>query len=140
MLKTISHMCLWIRDQDEARDFYVDKLGFEVGDDVPFGDDFRWLTVHPPGRPEVRIALLPPHAGPYEPAVQAKVSELLALGAMNGGILSTDDCQATYEELSAKGVEFTEKPSERFYGIDAGFRDPSGNSWRVTQPAPVPAA
>ncbi len=137
MFTNLSHMMLYVRDQDEAKAFYVDTLGFELGDDVAFGEDFRWLTVHLPDQPETRIGLVPPHAGGKDPEIVQRISELLALGGMMGGILNTDDCRATYEELRSRGVEFTEEPSERFYGIDAGFRDPSGNPWRLTQPAEV---
>ncbi|MEA2126361.1 MAG: hypothetical protein QOI80_3143 [Solirubrobacteraceae bacterium] len=132
----ISHMMIYCRDQDEARDFYVDKLGFEVESDVAFGEDFNWLTVRVPGQ-DLVVGLMPPHAGPHPPEIVDRVRELLALGGMMGGILNTDDCRRDYERLRERGVEFTEEPEERFYGIDAGFRDPSGVPWRLTQPAEV---
>jgi catechol 2,3-dioxygenase-like lactoylglutathione lyase family enzyme len=132
----ISHMMLYCRDQDEARDFYVDKLGFEVESDVEFGESFRWLTVRAPGQ-DLEVGLMPVGAGPHPPEIVERASELLALGGMMGGILQTDDCRRDYETLRDRGVEFREEPEERFYGIDAGFRDPSGNPWRLTQPAEV---
>jgi catechol 2,3-dioxygenase-like lactoylglutathione lyase family enzyme len=132
----ISHMMIYCRDQDEARDFYVDKLGFELDGDVEFGENFRWLTVRIPGQ-DVVVCLMPTHAGPHPPEVVERIQELLALGGMMGGILNTDDCRRDYETLRERGVEFTEEPEERFYGIDCGFRDPSGIPWRLTQPAEV---
>ncbi|MGI8622856.1 MAG: VOC family protein [Solirubrobacteraceae bacterium] len=139
MFNNISHMMLYVRDQDEAKDYYVSTLGMELGDDVPFGEDFRWLTVHLPGQSDTRICLMPPHAG-KEPELAKRVGELLALGGLMGGILTTEDCHAAYAQLRSRGVEFSEEPTERFYGIDCGFRDPSGNPWRLTQPAPVGSA
>lgn len=134
-MKNISHMMLYCRDQDEARDFYVEKLGFEVTADVQL-EDFRWVTVALPGRPELNVCLMLPQAG-NPPAVQERVGEVLALGGMMGGILETEDCRADFERLRGLGVEFTEEPEDRFYGIDAGFRDPSGIPWRLTQPHEV---
>jgi len=127
------------RDQDEARDWYVDVLGFEFRNDVPLGEDGpRWLTVAMPGQ-DLEVVLMPPGAG-KEPEVAKRADELVALGGWSGGILQTDDCRGDYERLRAKGVEFTEEPTERFYGIDCGFRDPSGVPWRLTQPAEVPVS
>jgi catechol 2,3-dioxygenase-like lactoylglutathione lyase family enzyme len=127
---------LFVTDQDEALDFYVNKLGMEVRADVtvPEMGNFRWLTVSPVGQPEVGIVLM---AIPGEPVFDAETGgqlrELLAKGAGGAVFLTTDDCQASYEELVARGVEFQEKPEERLYGIDAGFRDPFGNHVRITQ-------
>ena len=137
MLK-VSILCMWVHSQDEALAFYRDKLGFDVRTDVTM-EGFRWVTVAPAGQPDLEIALLEPENGPLGPELTTKIREVMAAGGMSGAILHTDDCRATYEELSAKGVEFTEEPNERFYGVDAGFRDPSGNGWRLVQPAPVPA-
>jgi catechol 2,3-dioxygenase-like lactoylglutathione lyase family enzyme len=135
----ISHMFIPCRDQDEARDFYVDVLGFERNTDVPLGDDgTRWLTVNQPGS-ELEVILMPAKSG-LDPEVAKRAAEVLALGGWSGGVMTTDDCRRDYEQLKAKGVEFTEEPTERFYGTDCGFRDPSGVSWRLTQPAEVPAA
>ena len=134
---------LWVHDQDEALAFYRDKLGMEVQQDVtvPEMGNFRWLTVSPQGQPDVAIVLMQ-IMGP--PMMDAKTSEqvrtLMGLGFAGTIFLTTPDCQATYEELKARGVEFTEEPEERLYGIDAAFHDPSGNSFRLTQLAPFGTA
>ena len=127
---------IWVHDQDEALAFYTEKLGMEVRVDASFDDmgDFRWLTVGPPGQPDVSIVLM---AIPGPPMVDAETAEqirsLMAKGFAGTVFLTTDDCRAAYDELSARGVEFNELPEERPYGIDSGFRDPSGNSIRLTQ-------
>jgi catechol 2,3-dioxygenase-like lactoylglutathione lyase family enzyme len=131
----ISNAQVWVHDQDEALAFYTRKLGMEVRADVtlPEMGDFRWLTVGPPGQ-DFSLTLM---AIPGEPVMDAgsadAIRQLMAKGFTGGIFLTTDDCQAAYEELRARGVEFTETPEERPYGIDAGFRDPSGNSFRLTQ-------
>lgn len=136
MISTVSHVNVWVQDQDEAKAFYTDKLGFEVRQDATLEEmgNYRWLTVGPPEQPEVNIIL----STPSPPAVDAESAEqlkvLLAKGAMGPGILHTDDCRKTIKELEESGVEVTEQPNERFYGIDAEIRDPSGNLWRVVQP------
>jgi uncharacterized glyoxalase superfamily protein PhnB len=132
----ISVAQLWVHDQDEALAFYTEKLGMEVRTDatLPEMGDFRWLTVGPPGQDEISIVLM---AIPGEPVMDAgtaeQVRELMAKGFAGTVFLTTDDVQASYEELKARGVEFVEEPEERPYGIDSGFRDPSGNSFRLTQ-------
>ena len=132
----LSNTQLWVHDQDEALAFYTEKLGFEVRADVtlPEMGDFRWLTVGPSNQPDFSIVLMA-ILGP--PLVDAETSEqirtLMSKGLAGTVFLTTDDCQASYEELKSRGVEFTETPEERPYGIDAGFRDPSGNSFRLTQ-------
>jgi uncharacterized glyoxalase superfamily protein PhnB len=132
----IANAQLWVHDQDEALAFYTEKLGMEVRADVtlPEMGDFRWLTVGPAEQPDIAITLM---AIPGPPVMDAETAEqvrsLMAKGFAGTVFLTTDDCQASYEELSARGVEFTEKPEERPYGIDSGFRDPSGNSFRLTQ-------
>lgn len=133
----ISTAQLWVHDQDEALAFYSEKLGWEVRSDVtlPEMGDFRWLTVAPPGQSEVEVVLM---AIPGEPVMDAasaaQVRELTAKGFAGTVFLTTDDCQKSYEELRDRGVEFTEVPEKRPYGIDAAFRDPSGNNVRLTQP------
>ena len=127
---------LWVHDQDEALAFYTEKVGMEVRSDVTLAEmgDFRWLTVGPVGQPDVSIALMAIPGPPvFEPETTEQVKTLMGKGAAGTVFLTTDDCQASYEELNARGVEFTETPEERPYGIDAGFRDPSGNSIRLTQ-------
>jgi uncharacterized glyoxalase superfamily protein PhnB len=132
----IANAHLWVNDQDEALAFYTQKLGMEVRTDVtmPEMGNFRWLTVGPVGQPDVSIVLM---AIPGPPIMDAESAEqvrtLMAKGFAGTVFLTTDDCQADYEELKARGVEFVEAPSERPYGIDSGFRDPSGNSIRLTQ-------
>ena len=127
---------LWVHDQDEALAFYTEKLGMEVRADVtlPEMGDFRWLTVGPPGQEDVSITLM---AIPGPPVMDGETAEqvrdLMSKGFAGTIFLTTDDVQASYEELKGRGVEFTETPEERPYGIDSGFRDPSGNSFRLTQ-------
>ena len=132
----IANAQLWVHDQDEARDFYTQKLGMEVRADVTLPEipDFRWLTVGPVDQPDFAIVLM---AIPGPPVMDGDTAEqvrtLMAKGFSGTVFLTTDDCRASYEELKARGVEFTEEPEERPYGIDSGFRDPSGNSIRLTQ-------
>jgi predicted enzyme related to lactoylglutathione lyase len=132
----IANAQLWVNDQDEALAFYTQKLGMEVRVDatLPEMGDFRWLTVGPVGQPDVAIVLM---AIPGPPIMDAETAEqvrsLMAKGFAGTVFLTTDDCQASYEELKSRGVEFSEPPEERPYGIDSGFRDPSGNSIRLTQ-------
>ena len=132
----IANAHLWVHDQDEALAFYSDKLGMEVRADVtlPEMGDFRWLTVGPPGQDDVSIALMAiPGAPVMDPDTAEQVRQLMAKGFAGTVFLTTDDCRASYEELKARGVEFTEPPEERPYGIDAGLRDPSGNALRLTE-------
>src|SRR4249920_1202902 len=132
----IANAQLWVHDQDEALAFYTEKVGMEVRADVtlPEMGNFRWLTVGPAGQPDVSIVLMAiPEAPVMDDETAEQVRSLMAKGFAGTVFLTTDDCQASYEELSARGVEFTETPEERPYGIDAGFRDPSGNSFRLTQ-------
>jgi catechol 2,3-dioxygenase-like lactoylglutathione lyase family enzyme len=133
MITGFALVCLNVLDLDEAKGFYVDTLGFEVGIDQEM-DGFRWLTVHPPGRPELPLMLVVPEPPSVDVETGRVLRDLVSRGAMGLGALATDDCRATYAELRAKGVEFTEEPEERFYGVDAAFRDPFGNPWRLTQP------
>jgi uncharacterized glyoxalase superfamily protein PhnB len=133
---TISNAQLWVHDQDEALAFYTEKLGMEVRADVtlPEMGDFRWLTVSPPGQEDVTIVLMEiPGAPVMDEETQKQVRELMAKGFAGTVFLTTQDCQASYEELKARGVEFVETPEERPYGIDSSFRDPSGNNFRLTQ-------
>jgi catechol 2,3-dioxygenase-like lactoylglutathione lyase family enzyme len=129
MINNVSLFTLYVTDQDEAKRFYVDILGFEERADVKMGDDFRWVTVGHPSQPELDITLMQP-GPPLEEEMAGAVRRALASGRMGGFGLSTDDCRKTYEELSAKGVEFVQPPSERPYGVEAVMRDNSGN-WLV---------
>ena len=127
---------VWVHDQQEAFDFYTKKLGMEVRADVSFPEmgEFRWLTVAPPGQEDVEIVLMPIPGPPVmDEETAEQVRTVMAKGFAGTVFLSTDDCQKSYEELKARGVEFTEAPEQRPYGIDSGFRDPSGNSIRLTQ-------
>ena len=127
---------VWVHDQDAALEFYTKKLGMEVRSDatLPEMGDFRWLTVGPVGQPDVDIVLMAIPGPPVmDEGTAAQVRDLMGKGFAGTVFLVTDDCQKSYEELSARGVEFTETPEERPYGIDCGFRDPSGNSLRLTQ-------
>jgi catechol 2,3-dioxygenase-like lactoylglutathione lyase family enzyme len=137
MINALTHSFIWVLDQDEALDFYVGKLGLEINTDADL-EFMRWLTVNVPGQPDQQIVLMVP--GP--PALDADTAEqvrgLLGKGAGSGFIFTTEDCRGTYEALRAKGVEFSEEPVERFYGIDVGLRDPFGNPLRITQPAEGP--
>ncbi|HVF77099.1 MAG TPA: VOC family protein [Solirubrobacteraceae bacterium] len=132
----ISTAQVWVHDQDEALAFYTEKLGMELRADasLPEMGGFRWLTVGPPGQDDVSIVLM---AIPGAPVLNDETAEqirtLMAKGFAGTVFLTTDDCRASYEELKARGVEFSEEPEERPYGIDSGFRDPSGNSFRLTQ-------
>ena len=132
----ISTAQVWVHDQDEALAFYTNKLGMELREDVTVAEmgDFRWLTVGPPGQDDIAICLMAIPGPPMmDEATTRQVEELMAKGFAGTLFLTTDDCQATYDELRARGVEFTEVPEQRPYGIDCGFRDPSGNSVRLTQ-------
>jgi predicted enzyme related to lactoylglutathione lyase len=132
----IANAQLWVHDQQEALDFYTKKVGMEVRADVTMAElgDFRWLTVGPPGQEDVSIVLM---AIPGEPVFTAETAEeirnLMAKGVAGTVFLTTDDCHAAYEDFKGRGVEFVDTPEERPYGIDASFRDPSGNHLRLTQ-------
>jgi catechol 2,3-dioxygenase-like lactoylglutathione lyase family enzyme len=136
MLNQLTAVNVWTQDQDEALAFYTDKLGMEVRDDVtvPEMGNFRWITVGPPGQPDVALALLAIPGPPvFDADTAQQVKTVVAKGAAGGLFFSTDDCQATYEEFKRRGVEFSEEPSQRPYGIDAAFRDPSGNQIRIIE-------
>lgn len=127
---------LWVHDQDVALDFWTGKVGMEVRSDVtvPEMGDFRWLTVGVPGQPEVSIVLMAVPGPPMtDESTSRQIADLMGKGFAGTVFLTTEDCQGAYEELAAKGVEFTSLPERQLYGIDCGFRDPSGNSIRLTQ-------
>ena len=127
---------LWVHDQDAALAFYTQKLGMEIRSDVTLAElgDFRWLQVGPPGQDDIAITLM---AIPGEPVMDAETADqvrtLMAKGFAGTVFLTTEDVRADYDTLKSRGVEFTEAPEERPYGIDCGFRDPSGNHFRLTQ-------
>ena len=135
MLTQLTHAQVWVTDQDEAVAFYTEKLGMEIREDVtvPELGNFRWLTVGVPGQ-DVAITLMAVPGPPvFDEETRAQIHALLAKGASGGLFFAADDVQKSYEELKAKGVEFLQEPTEQPYGIDAGFRDPSGNNFRMAQ-------
>jgi predicted enzyme related to lactoylglutathione lyase len=136
MLKQLTYAQIWVHDRDEAFAFYTEKLGLELREDVtvPEMGNFRWLSVGVPGQ-DVAITLMAVPGPPvFDEDTRKQINALLAKGASGGLFFSTDDCQASYEELKSRGVEFTQEPTEQPYGIDAGFRDASGNHFRMAQP------
>ena len=138
MPNKITHTQVYVLDQDEALDFYVGKLGFELNTDADLGF-MRWLTVNFPEQPDLQLLLEKPGPPAHDEATAAQVRELVTKGATGFSLgLRTDDLQKTYEELKAKGVEFTDEPTDRFYGIDCGLRDPFGNHLRLVQPHAEP--
>ena len=137
MLKQLTHVQVWVTDQDEALQFYTEKLGMELREDVtvPEMGNFRWLSVGVPGQDDVAITLMAIPGPPvFEEDTRQKIQDLLSRGASGGLFFTTDDAQKAYEELKSRGVEFTQEPTEQPYGIDAGFRDPSGNHFRMMEP------
>jgi uncharacterized glyoxalase superfamily protein PhnB len=127
---------VWVHDQDEALDFWTNKVGFEVRSDISMPElgDFRWLTVGAPGQ-DFSLALMAIPGPPVmDEDTKKKVEDLMAKGFAGTVFLTTDDVQAAYEELKGRGVEFTEAPAERPYGVDSEFRDPSGNAYRLGKP------
>jgi predicted enzyme related to lactoylglutathione lyase len=134
MIRSLSHATIYVNNQEEARKFYIEKLGFEVRTDVTM-ENFRWLTVGPKDQKGLEIVLMEPKAGfMYDADTASALKTLIAKGAIGGGVFHTADCQRTYEELKARGVEFMSPPSERPYGIEALFKDNSGNWFSLTQP------
>jgi catechol 2,3-dioxygenase-like lactoylglutathione lyase family enzyme len=134
MITNISLFTLYVTDQDAAKKFYVDVLGFEERADVQLGDGFRWLTVGHPSQPDLEVTMMLP-GPPLDEGVAGAVRRALANGTMGGFGLRVDDCGKTYEELSAKGVEFVQPPSERPYGVEAVMRDNSGNWLVLVEPS-----
>jgi predicted enzyme related to lactoylglutathione lyase len=140
MMIRIGTAQLWVHDQDEALRFYTEKVGLEIRQDVtvPEMGNFRWLTVGPPQQDDIAIVLMAIPGPPLmDVETQRQVQEVVAKGFAGTVFLSTDDCRASYKELVARGVEFTEEPEDRPYGVDAGFRDPSGNNIRLTEVHPM---
>ncbi|MGH8828673.1 MAG: VOC family protein [Jiangellaceae bacterium] len=129
MITNISLITLWVTDQDAAREFYIDKLGFEAKTDQTIGDGFRWVSIAHPRQPELEVTLMVP-GPPLDAEMATAIERSLAKGSMGGFGLSTDDCEKAYKELTAKGIEFTQPPSKRPYGVEAVMRDNSGN-WLV---------
>jgi catechol 2,3-dioxygenase-like lactoylglutathione lyase family enzyme len=132
MSQGIGVVGLYVRDQDEALEFYVEKLGFRVHTDAQNGG-FRWLTVQHPEQPSLQLGLFKPQAPVLDEATAQTMSEAVAKGAMPPLVLNVDDCRAAYERMRAQGVEFTQAPEERYGNVDANFRDPSGNGWKMIE-------
>ena len=138
MLTSINVSSVYVLDQDAALDFYVGQLGLEVAADIDMGF-MRWLTVRVPGQLDREVLLERPGPPGLDDATAGQVRELVTKGAMGFTVgFTTDDCRRTYEELRAKGVEFTQEPVERFYGVDCGLRDPFGNNIRLVEPVAEP--
>ena len=136
----LTHVGLWVHDIEDALAFYTGKLGFEIREDVTLEEmgGYRWLTVGPPTQPDVAFTLNVPGPPMFDEETAAGLLRDLAQGKMSGFLLGCDDCQETYEELTARGVEFQQRPTQQPYGIDAGLRDPSGNQIRLVQRVPMP--
>lgn len=132
MSEGVEMVGLYVRDQDEAHAFYVDKLGFLVHTDVKNGD-YRWLTVQHPTQPSFQLGLMRPGPPVHDTATAEALHAMVAKGAMPPLVLAVDDCRATCERLRAAGVELTQEPVERYGKVDAGFRDPSGNGWKIIE-------
>ena len=135
MIQRMSHATVFVTNQNEALEFYRDKLGFRVHTDAMVGPDFRWLTMCTNDDPDFEIILLEPKPGMMMDEETSKaIHTLLAKGVLGAGVFNTDDCRGTYEEMKAKGVQFVSEPAERPYGVEAVFRDNSGNWFSLTQP------
>ena len=132
MSQGVNVASIYVRDQDEALDFYVGKLGFKVHTDVKNGD-YRWLTVQHPEQPSFQLGLFAPGPPVLDAATAQTLRALVAKGAMPPLVLAVDDCRAAYDRMRAQGVEFTQEPVERYGAVDAGFRDPSGNGWKLIE-------
>ena len=132
MTQGVNVVGVYVRDQDEALAFYVDKLGFRVHTDVRNGD-YRWLTVQHPEQPSFQLGLFRPGAPVHDAATARALDELVAKGAMPPLVLMVDDCRKMHDTLRGRGVEFIQEPTERYGAVDAGFRDPSGNGWKMIQ-------
>jgi catechol 2,3-dioxygenase-like lactoylglutathione lyase family enzyme len=135
MLNQLANVQVWVHDQDEALAFYTDKLGFEVREDVtvPELGNFRWLSVGVPGQDVAIVLMAVPGAPVFDDETRQQILDLLSKGASGGLFFTTEDCRSSYEQLAARGVEFTQEPTDQPYGVDAGFRDPSGNQFRMVQ-------
>ncbi len=135
MIERMSHATVFVTNQNEALEFYRDKLGFRVHTDAMVGPDFRWLTMCTNEQPDFEIILLEPKPGMMmDEETSNTIRALLAKGVLGAGVFNTKDCRATYEKMKAKGVQFISEPAERPYGIEAVFRDNSGNWFSLTQP------
>lgn len=134
MITKLSHASIYVLDQNSAHDFYVNKLGFEERMRIPIGEEAFWLTVSPPEQPELEITLMPVLTGEmFQGEAREKLAEMIRKGTFGFGVFKCTDIYATYQELKQKGVEFTKEPTQEFYGIEAMFKDDSGNWFSLTQ-------
>ncbi len=133
MINGISIVSVWVLDQDSAKDFYADKLGFTVTNDIQLEGGMRWLTVRPPGNDRQELLLMDPLHSMLDEESAQQVRALVAKGALSPGVMATSDCKADHDALAGRGVEFTQLPAERPYGIEAVMRDDSGNWYSFTQ-------
>jgi len=135
MIRRMSHATIFVNNQEESLKFYRDKLGFQVHTDAMVGPEFRWLTLNTPDDPDFELVLMEIKPGfLMDEPTAAKLREVLAKGVLGAGVFNTDDCRGTFEDMKSKGVEFVSEPSERPYGIEAVFKDNSGNWFSLTQP------
>ncbi|MBQ4835733.1 MULTISPECIES: VOC family protein [Pseudoalteromonas] len=134
MITSIAHATIYVLNQEEALDFYQNKLGFEVGDDMKVEGGFRWLTVHPKSKPQLQLVLAEPKEGPmFSKDAAEKIRNLITEGAFGAGVFETENCHRTYEELVAKGVEFIQPPTKQLYGVEAMAIDNSGNWFSLVE-------
>lgn len=132
MITRLTHSTVWVLDQAAAKAFYTEKLGFEIRQEMKT-EHFSWLTVGLADQPDIELILMEPGRPAHDPQTEKQMRELLAKGAVGGGVFQTDDCRKTYEELSSRGVVFTQEPAERPYGVEAVFRDDSGSTYSLTE-------
>jgi catechol 2,3-dioxygenase-like lactoylglutathione lyase family enzyme len=133
MIKGISIVSVWVLDQDSAKEFYADKLGFTVTNDLKLDNGMRWLTVRPPGSENQELLLMDPLHSMLDEETAQQVRALVAKGALSPGVMATSDCKGDHDTLAGRGVEFTQEPAERPYGVEAIMRDDSGNWYSFTQ-------
>jgi catechol 2,3-dioxygenase-like lactoylglutathione lyase family enzyme len=133
MITGISIVSVWVLDQDAAKEFYADKLGFTVTTDITMENGMRWLTVRPPGSEAQELVLMDPLHSMLDEETAQQVRALVAKGALSPGVMATSDCKGDYDTLAGRGVEFTQEPAERPYGVEAVMRDDSGNWYSLTQ-------
>ena len=137
MITKLSHVTFFVRNQEEARRFYVDTLGFEVRTDHTMDGGFRWLTVGPSGQPDLEIVLMEPTAGPmFDEEAASAMRLLIKKGVLGSGVFQVDDCQKTYDQLKSRGVQFAGAPEDKFYGVEAIMKDGLGNWFSMTQHKP----
>jgi catechol 2,3-dioxygenase-like lactoylglutathione lyase family enzyme len=139
MIQRLSHVTIFVLDQDAAKDFYLNKLGFELNTDATMENGFRWLTVSPKGQPDLEVILMSTTNSHTDAEAAEMLRTLIRKGVLGSGVLETADCRKTYDELKARGVEFLSPPTERFYGIEALLKDNSGNWFSMTQRKPAEA-